>query len=991
MSPTQPPPDLRPGESPPAAAITARTGTETFLFADIEGSTRLLQLLGDGYGALLLEQRRLLLSAIESAGGREVSNAGDGSFAVFPSARDAVLAAAAAQRALSSHAWPDGAVVRVRMGLHTGEPGMAGGIYTGLDVHRAARIAAAGHGGQVLLSEATRQLVERDLPAGLGLRDLGEHRLRDLQRAERLWQLVIEDLPAEFAALRSLSTRPNNLPLQATPFVGRGQEIETVRQIVLREDVRLVTLTGPGGMGKTRLALQTAAGVVDRFADGVFVVELGAVQDPAMIGSRIAASLGVAENAARPVLDSVTDHLRHRELLLVLDNFEQVVAGAPVVAELLHECPRLKTLVTSRIVLHLSGEYEYQVPPLPVPDPKRPAGFEALAAYAGVALFVQRAQAVRPDFVLDAENASAVARICASLEGLPLAIELAAARIKLFSPQAMVARLSSRLDLLKGGARDLPARQQTLRQAIAWSYDLLEPDERAYFRRFAAFSGGASLDAIEQVCNGEDDLVLDPLDAIASLIDNSLLRRFDDDRDEPRFVMLETIREYGLECLRDNGEEATLRRAHALYFLQLAEQAEPELTTSRQRVWLERLETEHDNLRTALEWTAEHHEADIGLRFGAALWRFFISLGHLREGHDWLERLLALPGAHAPTAERARVLLGAGTMLHALSEYASSRARLDESLMIWRELGDKHGQATVLNNLAWIAGNFHARESRPLAEEALALMRELGDKRGTAVALHNLSWVSLMEGEIATAHSLTEQAMALRREAGDTRGAAYMQVNLADIEMLQGDYAAAKAHAEAGLATLRELGDRQIGAWAIQVIGRIANAEGRREEALANYEESHVLWVEVGNEDARGWNLADTAKVLAELGEIERASALANEGLALARRTGNAISLALTLPIAAAIALEQGDDATAAALLDEAFALFEATSHRMGLIPTLESAAQLRATRGEFVAAARLLGHADELRTALGMPVAPGDRDRHERLLNAVRDALGDA
>ncbi|HWU38034.1 MAG TPA: adenylate/guanylate cyclase domain-containing protein, partial [Candidatus Acidoferrum sp.] len=429
-------------------------GTVTFLFSDIEGSTRLLQELGDQYAEVLMEHRRLLRGAFKEQGGREIDTAGDAFFVAFDRARDAIAAAVAAQRSLAGARWPMGKVVRVRMGLHTGEPAFSAGDYTGLDVHRAARICAAGHGGQILVSQVTCELAQHGLPEGVGLRDLGRHRLKDLLHPEHLFQVIALGLPSEFPPLKTRTGALNNLPSQPNELIGREEEVECVRRLLQREPVRAVTLTGPGGTGKTRLALQVAASFLDEFDDGVYLVALAPISDPNLLASSIAVALGIRENPANPVLESVKDVLRHKRMLLVLDNFEQIVAAATVVADLLAACPGLKMLVTSRVILHLSGEHEYQVPPLRLPEAGQFTGTEGLERYSAIALFLQRARAVNAGFTLTDENGAAVTKICTQLDGLPLAIELAAARVKLLSPQAMLDRLGRRLDFLKGGSRD---------------------------------------------------------------------------------------------------------------------------------------------------------------------------------------------------------------------------------------------------------------------------------------------------------------------------------------------------------------------------------------------------------------------------------------------------------------------------------------------------------------------------------------------------------
>ncbi len=590
------------------------TGTVTLLFTSIEGSAQLLRQLGDHYASLLAECRSMLRAAFQEWNGQEVDAQGDGFFVAFARATDAVLAAVEMQRALAAHPWPEGAAMRVRIGLHTGEPTLSLEGYVGLDVHRAARIMSAGHGGQVLLSQATCHLVEQELPDDVSLRDLGEYRLKDLGRPRRLFQLVISDLPADFPRLRTLDTSPNNLPVQLTPFIGREQELTAVQQLLRRADVHLLTLTGAGGAGKTRLGLQVAAELSDLFTDGVFFVNLAPIRDPALVVPAIAQALDIREETGQPLLERLREVLRHKQILLLLDNFEQVVATGVQVVELLTACPSLKVLATSREVLHVQAEHEFPVPPLELPDPKRLPDLAMLSHNTAVALFLQRAQAVKPDFQLTNSNARAIAEICVRLDGLPLAIELAAARMKLLPPQAVLVRLDQRLAVLTGASRDAPPRQQTLRNTLAWSYNLLDAADQGLFRRLSVFVGGCTLQAVEAVCAAPDngDEAGQILDRITSLVDKSLLQQTEQEGGEPRFVMLETIREYGLERLTANGEREAARQAHGAYYLALAEEAEPHLMNQQQVVWLERLDQEHENLRAALHWLQEQGEVEAG-------------------------------------------------------------------------------------------------------------------------------------------------------------------------------------------------------------------------------------------------------------------------------------------------------------------------------------------------------------------------------------------
>jgi predicted ATPase/class 3 adenylate cyclase len=629
---------------------TPPSGTVTFLLTDIEGSTLLLEQLGPAWGATLDAHHELLRSAIEGAGGQQVNTSGDAVFAVFARPPDAVAAAAAAQRALAAAEWPKGVRLRVRMGLHTGEAERAGRDYAGLDVHRAARISAAAHGGQVLLSSATHALTERALPDGVRLRDLGEHRLKDLSLPEHLHQLCIEGLPVEFPPPRTLDAGRDALPAQPTTFIGRERELAEAR--VLLEGTRTLTLTGPGGTGKTRLALKVAAESSEAYRDGVVFVALAALEDPSLVASTVAAAMGVQEEAGRPILTSLTERLAGMEVLLVLDNYERLLAAAPLVGELVAAGPGVRVLVTSRAPLRVAGEREYEVRPLALPDASGAATPEELAESEAVALFVERARAIEPGFVLGPENAASVAAICAALDGLPLAIELAAARVRLLSPQAILERLGTSLPLLTGGPRDRPERQRTLRGAIQWSHDLLDPDGQTMFRRLAAFAGGWTFEAAEAVCSPAGAAALDTLETLDALVQHSLARR-DDGAPEPRFRMLQTIREFGLERLAESGEEPEIHERHAQFFLTLAEEAAGELTGPGKAVWLDRLARDHDNLRAALRWSVDADRAETGLLIAAAIWRFWQLRDHLAEGEAWLTELLAAPSAAAATPARA--------------------------------------------------------------------------------------------------------------------------------------------------------------------------------------------------------------------------------------------------------------------------------------------------------------------------------------------------
>jgi predicted ATPase/class 3 adenylate cyclase len=746
------------------------TGTVTFLFSDIEGSTRLASASAAGWPALLERHQALLREAFRGNDGVEIATEGDSFFVVFRSAPSAVGAAADAERRIAAEPWPADATIRVRMGLHTGEGTLGGDNYVGLDVHRAARLSAAAHGGQVVVSDATRALTMAALPVGVALRDLGEHRLKDLPAPERVWQLVIDGLDSDFPPLRALS--PTNLPAERTSFVGREREIERV--MALLGSSRLVTLTGPGGAGKTRLSIRVGQELRDRFPDGVFFVPLEPLRDADLFPSAVAQVLGVAEQPGRPVLEGVAEHLKERTTLLVLDNFEQLMGAAPMVGRLLEVAAKLRVLVTSRESLHLAGEQEFPVPPMGVPDPASIGDLEQLSQFEAVALFIARARAVRPDFNVTNENAPAVAEIAARLEGLPLAIELAGARVKLLGPEALLARLGSRLDVLASGAVDLTDRQRTLRGAIAWSYDLLNEPEQRLFARLSVFAGGAGLGAVEAVCG--DALGGDVLDLLSELVDKSLVRS-SGSGDEPRFSMFETIREYAVERLAESGERDDLRRRHATYFHDLAERAEPELTGADQVAWLGRFDLEIDNFRAVLGWALAGGDVELGMSLGGRLWRFWHQHSHLSEGREWLERLLAAPAAQAATVGRFRALNGLGGLVYWLGDYPLARTTYEASLDVARSLDEPKLIAEAVFNLAYLdyqAGDFeavdrHAGEARALYEKIgeLGLAARTGMFAGLALFRHGD-----YEGAVRNRRQARETLVSLGRrfEAADSGG-----------------------------------------------------------------------------------------------------------------------------------------------------------------------------------------------------------------------------
>jgi predicted ATPase/class 3 adenylate cyclase len=872
-------------------------GTVTFLFTDIEGSTRLLQALGDRYAAVNDQHAAIVRRAVAEAGGVEVSTHGDAFFVVFTSPAAAVQAAVAAQRGLAAHDWPPGSPVRVRMGLHTGQGALGGDDYVGIDVHRAARVADAAHGGQVLVSDATRGLVRNALGAGVSLRDLGAHRLRGIADPERLHQLVVDGLADQFPPPRTLDARPSNLPPQLTSFVGREQEVAEVEGLL--DQTRLLTLTGPGGSGKSRLALAVAADLLPRYRDGACFVDLAPVTDPALVPAALAKALGVPEAPGRPILDEVKDHLRHRELLGVVDNFEQVAEAGPVLEELLGAAPELRAMVTSRVALSLRGEQEYAVPPLRVPDPGQlPTDLAALGEFEAVRLFAERARAASSRFALTADNAPVVAEIAARLDGLPLAIELAATRTKVLTPAQILSRLERRLSTLTSGSTNLPERQRTLRAAIAWSHDLLEEAERRLFARLSVFGGGWTFESAEVVCDPAE-LGLDAVDGLTSLVDKSLVRRAEPPDRPPRFSMLETIREFGQEQLEAGGDAAATAGRHGRHFLALAVEAEPHLTGADQGEWLDRCDTEHANIRAALRWAIDAGDAAGAQTAAGALWRFWQQRGHLAEGRRWLEEVLAMPSGQAPSAARAKALAGSGGIAWWSGDRGAARACYEEALAVARELGDPAGLAEALYNQAFaVAGEHDLDAAVGLLSESLALFRRVGDEAGAARALTMLVIPDAMAGAWERVAARLEEVLGIWRRLGDRLNLAFGLVWLAFAYGRAGRADDAHASALEALELFRAAGDLTGVALAFLDLAFLLTWEGRHADAvrMAGAAEAQRRLAGGGPTPGFGGMLEGdpAAEAAAHLGEDEAAGAWqdglamgVDEAVALARSLGS--------------------------------------------------------------------------------------------------------
>jgi predicted ATPase/class 3 adenylate cyclase len=968
------------------------TGTITLLLTDIEGSTRLWEEHPEQMGPACARHHALLTDAIEAHGGLIIPRRGEGDsfFAVFTRATDAVAAADQLQRALFAEPWPALTPIRVRAGIHTGEVELRRGDYYGSSITRCVRIRSLGTGGQTLLGRSTCELVRDALPPRVTLRDLGSHQLKDLQRPEQVYQLLHPDLPADFPPLKSLNQLPHNLPIQLTSFIGRESEMEEVQRLLGAR--RLLTLTGAGGTGKTRLALQVAAELLGEYREGAWFVDLGPLTEGERVPQAVAAVLSVREEAGRPALQTLVEALQARTLLLVLDNCEHLLpACAELVTALLRRCPGVRVLATSREAINVEGEALYRLPSLSLPDlrPSQP-GVESMTQYEAVRLFIERARTSHPSFTVTNANAPALAELCHRLDGIPLALELAAARVRVLSVEQLRTRLDDRFRLLTGSSRAALPRHQTLRAAIDWSYDLLTEAERVLLRRLSVFVGGFTLEAAEEVCSnaecgmrnaelGEEApssiphsafCILhseDVLDLLASLVDKSLAQQ----DAEGRFGLLETIRAYALERLREGSEHSATAERHAAWAVTLAEEGETGLRGPDQVLWQGRLAHELDNFRAAMEWslsgqdgeiaeggTAERSEVvlvrcrmvEVAGRLAGALARFFHWRGYVTEGRGWLEQALSA-GAALSAATRARLLLGAALLCHEQAEGETARRYAEESLEIYRQLDDSRGVAAALEQLGHIV-NLQDDVERAVAlfEESLATSRASGDRAGMAAALNALGYMAWFNEEHARATTLCEESLRLRRELGDLWGIAY------SLEFL-GLALVARGAAEDALRALaeclqlrRQLDDKRGVAAALMQLG-FAVLVGRDPDSARRYfEESLPLWREVNNPD-------NTATVLSGLGAAHR-------GL--------------------------GEYARSAAFFIESLFLFQRIAMPWGIAECLEGLATTARAAGELQRSLRFAALAEATREADPLPLKEWQREQYARLQAAAAAALGE-
>ncbi len=997
------PPRKRARKSAGSPLLSRRPATITFLMTDIEGSKRLFQTAPEEYLAARERHHLLIRQEVLRQGGQEVQETGDGFVMAFTTASSALSCAVAAQQALASETWPDGvASIRVRMVLHSGDVSQSGeeGRYHGIALQQATRMLTAAHGGQIIASDSTTSLASGRNEGGIRLVDLGVWRLRDIPEARRLFQVEYPGMPqTDFGPLAADSGHRPNVPPRFTRFFGRLEEIAQLREMLRSYSVRLVTITGPAGNGKSRLSVEVAEQLADSFAGAVYFVPLADLRDPAHIAGAILDSLDVVRSPQKEPLEQAVEALSEKPTLLVLDNLEHLLeGGTDVVRTLLSGVPELKVLTTSRQLLGLSAERGFSLPPLPVPGTEETP--EELSLYDSVQLFIDRAQQVIPYFQVNNANAAAVAALVGGLEGIPLAIELAAARVQVLTPTQMLAQLSHRFDFLATRKRDVSERQRTLRGAVEWSYRLLPPELQRFFSRLSVFRGGWSIEAAAQVC--EEPLALDYLEQLREC---SLVLSSETEAGAFRFRMLETLRQYGQERLAALREGEAINDRHLSYYLKLTKPNREILHGKEQKRFLETLDSENDNLRAALAWSSSGGADAIScMLLAGALARFWRIRGYFREGREWCAGALRLgeiahkqSNASGELADqtiefdraRGHTFHGAGILAFEQGEFAEARELHEQALTVWRNLGDREGVATSLNFLgaaSRMQGDFV--QAYALFDESLIIAREVGDREIQALVLNNLGLAADVQGDYAQAQVYHEENLQIRRELGDRENACGTLNNLGILALEQGQSSRARTLFEESLAFMREIGNRPWQSSVLTNLGMTAIEQGELGEARVFLEEGLALDLETGSRISQSVNLNNLGLIAKAQGEYARARTLFEQSLAIKRDLAEKPGIGICLLHLGCLALDQADYGHARFLLVDCLRLLREVGDRLVGVGALESVARLSLAQQDSQSAARLFGAAEALREHLGAPIPPIEREKLTQAAVSLREAM---
>jgi len=921
-------------------------GEVTFLFTDIEGSTKLAQNFAESLPHSLEIHHSILKGAIESNGGFVFEIIGDAFCAAFENAADAVLASQKAQLDLNSQKWKD-AVIKVRMGIHRGNAEWNGKRYMGyITLARTQRVMSAAYGGQVLISvDAFNQLSGVE-DKGISFRDLGERRLKDLIQPVKIFQLISKDLPSDFPPLNTLDARPNNLPVQLTSFIGRKSEIEKVKELLV--NTRLITLSGPGGAGKTRLALQVAADVIDDFANGVWFVELAPLIDPLEIPQEILKELGIKEESKKSLDETLIANLREKEILIVLDNCEHLIEACAVLTErLLKSCPKLKIIATSREAMKCSGEQIHQVLSLETPNPKDELSAERLAQYESVRLFIERALIVNPKFRVNNENAPAIAGICSQLDGIPLAIELAAARIKTLSAEKIYERLNNSFSLLTGGKRTALPRQQTLRALIDWSYDLLTDNEKILWRRLSVFNDGWTLESAEEIC---PDIKINPeevFDLLGALVEKSILIF---DEENQRYGILQTLKRYGEEKLKESDDEKIMFSHHLFHYMELAETAEVSLEGPDAQTWLDRLEKENGNLESAIEWAVKNGEHEQAFRLTGSLGIFWDIRGYFSVGMRLFDNVLDSPGEVSKPV-KAKTLSRAAAIALNLGDYRKALKLYEDSFSLYHELNDKAGIASSLRNMGIVSyeqGDYE--KARKLLEEHLSLCTAGSDKKSTARTLNYLGNITYDQGDYLQARKYHERSLELREESGNKRGIASSLNNLGNVAYNLGEFESSQKLYEQSLEIKREIGDKKGISTSLHNLGILMSFKADYKQAQAFFEESLELERSIGDKTG-------IAETLYELGNVE---------------------------------YKQEDFKQAQKFYTESLRLRQDIGNKLGIVYCIMSLAYIEGVKGSSKQAARLLGFVDEALRSMNTVFEKAELMQYEQAVRILNEKLSD-
>ena len=1017
-------------------------GNVIFLFTDIEGSTRLSQDFPESLPSALKRHNEILNEVVESFNGFVFKKIGDAFCCAFEDASDAVCASVEIQKRLKNEKWND-AVIKVRIGIHSGTAEWNGHDYMGyITLARAARVMSAAYGEQILISndayvlylEGIKTLSEKGSDINtlspesseadeISFRDLGERRLKDVIQPIRLYQIACPGLREDFPPLKTLDARPNNLPIQLTNFIGREDEIKSVKELLKAN--RLLTIFGTGGAGKTRLSLQTGADLIDDFANGVWFLELAAISDPDYVPIALMNIFGLKEEMNIEPERTLTDYLKNKEILIILDNCEHLIeACAEVSAKLLSACPGLKIIATSRESLNIPGERLFTIPPLTQPDPKKNNTPDQLTQYESVRLFVERAIAVNPKFRVNNRNAHAIAGICSSLDGIPLAIELAAARIKILSPEKIFERLDDMFNLLTGGVRTAMPRQQTLKALIDWSYDLLTKKEKTLWSRLAVFSCVFTLEAAEEICSDEFIKKNDILDLITALCEKSIVIY---DESKERYKLLDSIRQYGREKLQTDNR---IFSKHLDYFLKLSQSAKPELKGTNLKEWLDLLEADHNNFISAIEWGIRNEEAEKGAIVAYGIGKFWEIRGQYSTGmkvlesilkkHDRLSKntkanILNLSGnlnRYQGNYENAgryfeeslalfrdiEDVMGISTTVNNLGNLAYTQGKFDtakkffeESMAIKKEIGDKMGVAGSMNNLGGVAfstGKYE--EARMYYEDSLAIRKEIGDKHGVSASLNNLGGLELYRGNFEKARKYFEESLDIKREIGDKKGIAASLGNVGSVAKTQGDFELTKKIYEESLAVFREIGDKQGIANFLNNLGDLVSLQKDYEQSIKYYEESLAIFRDIGDKQGIATSLSNLGKVLISTEDFEPAGNYLKESLKIFSDIGDKHGIALSFYGLGNLAFFQGDNLKAKRFFEECVLIRNEIGDKAGITESINKLGIVEFRIGDFVKAIKCLSVSEKFFETYRDIFDEHDVDLKYETINRLREYLGE-